>query len=252
MGDLMIDIKNLEKLEEKIGIEFNQKHHLIEALCHSSYLEENPNFKNQFEFVDGHNQRLEHLGDSVLGLIIAEKLHWNHSGREGELTKIKNHFANGDIAVDISDDIGLDKFLIVGIGESKNESGREKRIKDSLEALIAAIFLDQKDQGYKKAKEFVNKFFLYDLDNILENLDKIIIEDNPIGHLQEMVQAAGFSVPEYDKIKIGGPDHDPFFLIEVYIKDKKIAEASGKKKDLKKKAAINALESEFIKNITQI
>lgn len=245
----MTNIKNLEQLEEKIGIDFNQKKYLIEALCHFSYLEENQNLKNQFELVDGHNQRLEHLGDSVLGLIIAEKLYWNHSGREGELTKIKDHYVNGDKAVDISDDIGLEKFLIVGIGESKNESGREKRIKDSLEALIAAIFLDQRDQGYEKAKEFVNKFFLYDLDNILENVDKIIIEDNPISHLQEIVQAAGFGIPEYEKTQIGGADHDPIFLIEVYINDEKIAESSGKKKEVKKKAAINAIESEFIKNL---
>jgi len=57
--------------------------------------------------------------------------------------------------------------------------------------IIAAIYLDQRDQGYEKVKKFVNKFFLYDLDNILENFDKIIIEDNPIGHLQEIVLDAG-------------------------------------------------------------
>lgn len=245
----MIDMENLKQLEEKIGIDFNDKDYLIEALCHPTYLEENPGFKNQFGLVDGHNQRLEHLGDSILGLIIAEKLYWNHPGREGELTKIKTHFANGSKAAEISDTIGLEKFLIVGVGESNNESGREKRIKDSLEALIAAIFLDQSYQGYKKARDFVNKFFLYDLDNILDNVDTIIIEDNPIGHLQEIVQAAGFEVPKYEITKIEGPDHDPTFLYNVYVNSEKIAEASGKKKDVKKNAAINAIKSEFIKNL---
>jgi ribonuclease-3 len=247
--DLMINITKLEQLEENIGINFNNKKHLIEALCHSTYLEENPNFKNQFELVDGHNQRLEHLGDSVLGLIIAEKIYLNHPGREGELTKIKEHYVNGDKAIEISDDIGLEKFLIVGIGEGNSELGRGTRIKDALEALIAAIYLDQKDQGYEKVKEFVNKFFLYDLNNVLEHIDKIIIEDNAIGHLQEIVQKAGFNIPEYKRIKIGGPDHDPTFLYEVYVKNEKIAEASGKSKEAKKKAAKNALNSEFIRNL---
>lgn len=245
----MIDIKNLDKLEDKIGINFSQKNRLIEALSNSTYLSENPNFKDQFGLVDGHNERLELLGDSVLGLIIAEKLYYNHPGREGDLSKIRDHFVKGKKAVEISDKIGLEKFLIMGIGESKNELGREKRIKDSLEALIATIFIDQ---GYDTAKEFVNKFFLYDLDNILENVDKTIIEDNPIGHLQEIVQVAGFDVPVYKKTKIEGTEHDPIFLVEVYVKDEKIAEAIGKKKEVKNNAAINAINSEFIKNLLSL
>jgi ribonuclease-3 len=160
-----MNIKNLAKLEDKIGISFNHQNHLIEALSHISYLSENPNFKDQFGLIDGHNERLEHFGDSVLDLIIAENLFNNYPGREGGLSKIKEHFAKGDKSEKISDKIGLEEFLIMGIGESKNKMGRKKRIKNSLEALIAAIFIDQ---GYDKAKEFVNKFFLYDLDNILE------------------------------------------------------------------------------------
>ena len=241
-----MNIKNLAKLEDKIGISFNNQKHLIEALSHISYLSENPNFKDQFGLSDGHNERLELFGDSVLDLIIAEKLFNNHPGREGELSKIKEHFAKGDKAEIISDEIGLEEFLIMGIGESKNKIGRKKRIKNSLEALIAAIFIDQ---GYDKAKEFVNRFFLYDLDNILENFNQIIIEDNPTGHLQEIVQAAGFDVPTYETTKIGGLDHNPIFRVEIYVNGKKIAEAKGEKKEVKKNAAKSALDSEFIKNL---
>lgn len=241
-----MNIKNLAKLEDKVGISFNNQKQLIEALSHISYLSENPNFKDQFGLIDGHNERLEHFGDSVLDIIIAENLFNNHPGREGELSKIKEHFAKGDKAEKISDEIGLEEFLIMGIGESKNKMGRKKRIKNSLEALIAAIFIDQ---GYDKAKEFVNKFFLYDLDNILENVNQTIIEDNPIGHLQEIVQAAGFDVPDYKKTKIGGLDHNPIFQVEIYVNDKKIAEAKGEKEEVKKTAAKSALDSEFIKNL---
>lgn len=242
----MIEIRNLKKIEDKIGIKFNKKEYLIEALSHRSYLNEKPDFRAQYRLVDGHNERLEHLGDSVLGLVIAEKLYCNHPGREGDLTAIKSHFVNGNNMAEISDKIELENFLFMGQGEINNESGRESKIANALEALIAAIFIDQ---GYDKAKEFVNKFFLYDLDNILENVGKTIIEDNPIGHLQEIVQAAGFDVPRYEKIKIEGPDNDPIFLYKVYVNNEKIAEASGKKKEVKKNAAINALASEFIKNL---
>jgi ribonuclease-3 len=242
----MIELKNLEKIEDKIGIKFNNKKYLIEALSHRSYLNENPAFRAQYGLVDGHNERLEHLGDSVLGLVIAEKFYYNHPGREGDLTAIKSHFVNGNNMAEISDKIGLENFLFMGRGEINNKLGHESIIANTLEALIAAIFIDQ---GYDKVKEFVNRFFLYDLDNILENVGKTIIEDNPINHLQEIVQAAGFDVPRYEKTKIEGPENDPTFLYKVYINNEKIAEASGKKKEVKKNAAINALASEFIKNL---
>ena len=242
-------VKNVDKLEDMIGIKFNKKNLLIEALSHSTYLEENPEFKNKFGLVDGHNQRLEHFGDSILGYIIAEKLYKNHPGREGDLTEIKKYFVNGNKLQEISDDIGLEKFLNMGIGESKNKSGREKRIRDALEALIAAIYLDQEDMGDDKAKEFVDKFFLYDLDNILENFERLIIENDPISYLQRIVNAAGFGNPSYKPTKITGPDHDPIFLYEVFVNNKKIAEAQGKKKEVKKNAAKNAIKSELIENL---
>ena len=239
-------VKNVDELEDKIGFKFNQKNLLIEALSHPTYLKENPDFKNKFGLVDGHNQRLEYFGDSVLGHIIAEKLYNNHPGREGDLTKIKEYFVNGNKLEEISDDIGLENFLNMGIGESKNESGLEKRIRDALEALIAAIYLDQ---GYDKAKDFVDQFFLDNLDNILENFDEMKIENNPISYLQETVQAADFVEPKYENERIGGPDHAPIFRCEVYVNGEKIAEAEGVKKELKKKAALNAIESEFFKNL---
>jgi ribonuclease-3 len=242
----MIEIRNLEKIEDKIGFKFNNKKYLIEALSHRSYLNEKPDFRAQYGLVDGHNERLEHLGDSVLGLVIAEKLYCNYPGREGDLTAIKSHFVNGKNMAEISDKIELEKFLFMGQGEINNELGRESKIANALEALIGAIFMDQ---GYNKAKEFVNKFFLCDLDKILENVGKTIIEDNPIGHLQKIVVAAGFDNPRYEQTKIEGPEQDPTFLWKVYVDNEKIAEASGKTKEVKKNAARNALASEFIKNL---
>lgn len=238
--------QNVDKLEDKIRIKFNQKNLLIEALSHPTYLEENPDFKTNLGLVDGHNQRLEYLGDSVLGHIITEKLYYYHPGREGDLTEIKKYFVNGNKLEEISDNIGLEKFLNMGIGESKNESGQEKRTRDALEAIIAAIYLDQ---GYDKAKEFVDQFFLSNLDDILENFDEMKIKNNPIGYLQETLKAANFVEPKYEIEKIGGPEHAPIFRCEVFINGEKIAEAEGIKKELKKKAALNAIESNFFLKI---
>jgi len=116
----MLDIADLKKFEDIIGIIFNKKEILIEALSHSSYLSENSGLKNQYGLIDGHNERLEYLGDCVLDLAIAEKLYFKHPGREGDLTDIKTHFVRGNKLAEISDKIGLEKFLIIGNGEINN------------------------------------------------------------------------------------------------------------------------------------
>ena len=232
-------VKNVDKLEDKIGIKFNTKNLLIEALSHTTYLEENPDFKIKFGLVDGHNQRLEYFGDSILGHIIAEKLYINYPGREEDLTDIKKYFVNGSKLEEISNDIGLEKFLNMGIGESENELGREKRIRDALEALIAAIYIDQ---GYVKAKEFINEYFLFDFDNVLNNIETIKNVDNPIGKWQEhYVNKYGCGNPVYRVDRESGTEHEPLYFAELDADDG-IFEGWGKNKDAaRKNAAMNAL-----------
>lgn len=233
-------LENLEEFQNIIDVEFQNPSLLIEALSHSSYLNEHLDFKNQYGLTDGHNERLEHLGDSILGHAVAENLYSNHPGREGELTAIKTHFVMGKKLAEISDTLGLDKVLIMGNGEINNESGREKRIADSLESLIAAINLDQ---GYEKAKEFINKFILYDLDKVLENLDTTIIVDNPIGYLQEHFADPKYADPVYKELDCFGLDHLPTFSYEVTIDGERSAKGIGKNKsDARKDAAMNALK----------
>jgi ribonuclease-3 len=231
--------EDLDEFQKIIDVDFKNISLLIEALSHRSFLNEHPGFKNQYGLIDGHNERLEYLGDSILGLAVAEELYSNHPGREGDLTAIKMHFVSGQNLAEISDTIGLDEILIVGNGEINNESGREKRIADSLESLIAAIYLDQ---GYEKAKEFVNKFFLHDLGNVLENLYMTKIVDNPIGYLQEHCVEMGYGVPFYDEPLGVGPDHLPIYSVNVSIDGERSAKGTGKSKpEARKDAAINAL-----------
>jgi ribonuclease-3 len=232
--------EDLEEFQNIIDVDFKNLSFLIEALSHSSYLNEHPVFKNQYGLTDGHNERLEYLGDSILGHAVAENLYSNHPGREGDLTAVKMHFVSGKKLAEISGTLGLDKILIVGNGEINNESGREKRIADSLEALIAAINLDQ---GYEKAKKFIDKFFLCDLDNVLKNLDKTKILDNPVGYLQEHCVDMGYGEPVYKELHRFGPDHSPTFSFEVKIGGERSAKGIGKNiPATKKDAAMNALK----------
>ena len=236
----MLDISYIKKIEDIIGVDFKKKELLIEAFSHISYLNENPSFKSQYGLIDGHNQRLEYLGDYVLELAVAERLYFNYPGREGDLTDIKKHFVSGKKLAEISETIGLENFLISGQGEINNESGHEKRIADSLESLIAAIFIDQ---GYQKAKEFVNEYILSDLDDIIDNLEDTKIMDNPIGYLQEYCVMMGYDVPFYGEPLRVGPDHSPTFSVEVEINGERGAKGTGKnKQDARKDAAMNAIK----------
>ena len=133
----MFDINNINKMEDIIGINFNKKKLLIEALTHHSYLlEEKCAYGSGF--TGDSNKRLEYLGDSILGFAIAEKLHFDHPGREGNIGAVKAHYLSGKKLDEISDKTGLENFLLVGDGELKNKFGREKRIAVSLKALIGS------------------------------------------------------------------------------------------------------------------
>ncbi|WP_233564811.1 ribonuclease III family protein [Methanohalophilus sp. RSK] len=145
------DILNkLTDLEKKIGFEFDDEDLLNQAFVHSSYLNEH-NELNQC------NERLEFLGDAVLELVVTEHMYENLIGQEGELHKERVKFVKNDYLSEIANNLRLDNFLMKGNGESNNEDGINTRTSNVLEALIGAIFLDGKETGYQKAKEFVLK-----------------------------------------------------------------------------------------------
>lgn len=146
-------MKTLQDLENEIGIVFNDKQLLKQAFIHDSYLNET---KEKVES----NERLELLGDAVLGLIVTEYAYKNNNGSESELSKFKKKLIENDNLAKISEELGLDAFLLKGVGESKNEAGKPERIANTLEALIGAIFIDQGEEGYKRATEFVSKYLL--------------------------------------------------------------------------------------------
>ena len=226
-------IYNISKFEDTINYKFEKKSYILEALTHSSYSNENKNYK--------FNERLEFLGDSVLSIVISDYLFKKETKLpEGELTKIRANIVCEESLSEVSKNIHLGKYMLLGKGEEAT-GGRERIsiLADALEAVIAAIYLDG---GIKCAREF-----------ILTNMEKII-NDSIKGKifrdyktcLQEVLQSNGENNIWYKLIEEKGPDHNKRFVMEVGINDTVLGVGEGKsKKDAEQVAAKCALDKKM-------
>ncbi len=224
-------MKDVVSLEKKIGIKFKDKNLLRQSLVHRSYLNEHKDFELD------HNERLEFLGDAVLELITTEFLYNNFSNPEGELTNFRAALVNRKMLAIISTEIGLEEYLLMSKGESK-DTGRARQyiIANALEAVIGAIYLDQ---GYNKSKKFIENYFLCKMDDVLN--DKLY--QDPKSKFQEEAQERVGVTPCYKVIKEWGPDHDKHFLIGVFLSEEKVAEGEGISKQVaQRNAAEKGLE----------
>ena len=226
-------LNNISLFEENINYEFTNKEYILEALTHSSYSNENKNYP--------FNERLEFLGDSVLSIVISGYLFKKETKLpEGELTKIRANIVCEESLSEVSKNIHLGKYMLLGKGEEAT-GGRERIsiLADALEAVIAAIYLDG---GIKCAREF-----------ILTNMEKII-NDSIKGKifrdyktcLQEVLQSNGENNIWYKLIEEKGPDHNKRFVMEVGINDTVLGVGEGKsKKDAEQVAAKCALDKKM-------
>jgi len=225
-------MEGLEKLEKKIGLKFKNKNLLQQSLVHRSYINEHKNFELD------QNERLEFLGDAVLELVTTEFLYNTFSNPEGELTNYRAALVNRKMLAKISIEIGLEKYLLMSKGESK-DTGRARQyiIANALEAVIGAIYLDQ---GYDKSKKFIEKYFISKMNDVLEEK----LYQDPKSTFQEKAQDKVGITPAYKVIREWGPDHDKHFLIGVFLGEEKVAEGEGiSKQAAQKKAAENGLEA---------
>ena len=184
------------------------------------------------------NQRLEFLGDAVLGLIMALELYNNFPEMdEGELTKARARYVNGYVLACCARKINLGKYLILSPAEEQNGGrDRESTLADAFEALIGAIFLDG---GFDVAREFVLNCF----EKAAVEFKKIYI-DNPKGQLQEILQATSHEPPQYKVIKSSGPDHAKRFECAVFHQGKQLGYGiGGSKKAAEVNAAMAALDT---------
>lgn len=223
---------NLEKFEKSIGINFNDKKLLLTVFVHRSYLNENVGSRLD------HNERLEFLGDAVLELSVTEHLYKNYSNPEGELTNWRAALVRGKMLSEIAKKIEMDDHLYLSRGEQKSKGkARDLILANAFEALIGAIYLDQ---GYEKAAEFIKKYLLV---NLPEILDKKLYLDSK-SHLQELSQEQRKVTPVYKVLTEYGPDHNKSFSVGVYLGEKLIGEGSGSSKQIaEESAASNALEN---------
>ncbi len=226
---------SLEDLEATLGITFNDRGLLRQALVHRSYLNEHSG-----SALDSY-ERMEFLGDAVLELIVSTELYRNLPHvTEGELTKGRSSLVCRASLARTARRLSLGKHLSLGKGEV--ESGghnRESILEETFESLVAAIYLDQ---GYEAARRFVLKALGNDLDEICRRGKAV---DNPKSRLQELVQGMGRPTPRYRLISAEGPDHQPVFKVQVLVGDEVLGEGEGNRKtDAERAAAQAALDME--------
>jgi ribonuclease-3 len=225
-------LTDLTTWQQSLGITFNNISLLEQALVHSSYINENPGF------APTSNERLEFLGDAVLGLIVAERLHQDFPQfNEGQMTRLRAALVRRETLARMAQAIGLGDHLYLGRGEEAS-GGRQKPINlaGAIEAVIGAIFLDQ---GFARARDFTLRLLETDLQEAVTRGDSIDYKSE----LQELIQAKEQQIPTYHVIESTGPDHDRRFTVEVRVGDTLLGRGSGRsKKAAESEAARAALE----------
>lgn len=219
---------NLEKCEKSIGYIFKNKNLLKEAFTHTSYAYENKVVSNE---------RLEYLGDSILEFVISEYLFLEYRRlSEGEMTKVRANVVCEDSLYKIAMRHDFSDFLYLGKSEKHSQNSKKAILADSVEAVIAAIFLDSNMENAKK-------FVIDNLKDFVEISSKNVGMKDYKTVLQEKLQINGEVKIQYEVIREEGPDHDKTFIVEVLCDGNVLAQGSGKsKKHAEMEAARLALQ----------
>jgi len=224
----------LSEFEQRIGYVFGRRDYLRRALTHKSYSHE-----AKGESVR-HNETFEFLGDSVLGFVIGDLLfqHFPHLD-EGALSKMKAYLVSAPSLARKSRHYEMGEVILLGVGEEKT-GGRKK---DSLlanlfEAVIAAIYLDG---GIAPARQLIERSFSDDIRQI--DQQDLLFQDYKTA-LQELAQARGLQLPDYNVVAEVGPDHDKTFIVEVKLGSLTARGEGSSKKEAQQQAAKQAM-SEF-------
>jgi len=221
---------DLSILQTKLGYQFKDPSLLENAITHTSFVNEKKLSRTSA------NERLEFLGDSVLGLAIcSELIEMRPDSPEGVLSKLRSGLVNEYKLSEIAKQIGLGDFLLLGRGEFLS-GGREKpsMLADAYEALIAAIYIDG---GFEKARCLVSSHFK----DCFKNIDKIALTIDSKTRVQELSQEAFKIAPVYVVTSVCGPEHDKVFTVEARLRGEVIGRGSGRsKREAEQKAATEA------------
>jgi len=197
--------EDLDGLAEVIGVSFSNVELFRQALKHRSLLRGNPEAHTES------NERLEYLGDAVLGFIVAEHLYESFPDYdEGFLTRLRAKLVNGRSLAERARELGLGAFILVSESLTEEQKDGDSILADAFEAIIGAIYLEH---GTDEARAFVHRAVLRDVD-----LDKLARrKDNHKSILLEYVQARSRTQPEYVVVSESGPSHDKRFVISVSV-----------------------------------
>ena len=214
-------------LAPRLGHRFRDPALLRQALAHRSWCGEREGVPS--------NERLEFLGDAVLGLVVAEhSYHRFPEFPEGRLAKIRSAVVNARVLAEVADDLGVGQVLLLGKGE-ESSGGRTKAsiLADALEAVIGAVYLDA---GWSAARPLVLRL-------LGSRIDRAAVEPDDFDHksrLQELTVHRGEGTPHY-AVEGSGPDHDRHFRAEVFVNGVRLGEGEGtSKKDAEQEAARTA------------
>lgn len=223
---------NLEKLETILGVHFKDKNLLRSAFIHRSYLNEHPEEKLP------HNERLEFLGDAVLGIVVSEYIYSQYpQNPEGDLTNFRSSLVNAKSLSQAASSLKIGEYLYLSKGEEAT-GGRNRQyiLANTFEALVGALFLDQ---GLGASRKFIQKYLLLHLPEIIEK--KLYKDFKSL--LQEKAQEELSVTPIYKVLEESGPDHAKTFQIGVYIGKKLFANGGGNSKQAaEQQSARKALE----------
>ena len=228
---------SLAKLETSLGHRFEKPELLERAVTHRSWAHERLKRESEEKIRGSENELFEFIGDSVLGLAIAEQLYAkNPNAAEGDLTLMKHRLVSTATLAEIGDSLELGSYLRLGRGEEAS-GGREKPqlLANVLEAIIGAIFIDS---GYVAARSFVSRIFADELKSVTP---KSSVDYKTL--LQERLQANKMSAPTYTLVRSEGQPHDRTFHVEAVWADGKAAGSGRSIKSAEMMAASEALKA---------
>lgn len=219
-------IQDMKNLAKSLGFPQIAPSLLHLALCHSSYANEQNDCENFG------NERLEFLGDAIVGYTVTEILYSDYPHlREGQLSKIKSVVVSKRILAQRTIELKLGDYLLLGRGEEQTGGRTRFSILGNLfESVVGAVHLSC---GIGASSEFV-------LDQLGEEIDRAVRGESIVDYkskLQELVQKEHGVLPIYKLVSAEGPDHDKDFIVEVYVRDKRIGRGEGKSKKRAEKAA---------------
>lgn len=220
----------MQEIENKLEYVFRDKSLLERALTHSSYANENRK-RNVL-----HNERLEFLGDSVLGMTVAAYLYENYPDmREGNMTRFRSELVCETALAKVAEKLNLGRYMRLGRGEEAGGGRTRPSITaDAVEAVIAAVYLDG---GLDEASKIIHRFIL----EPIKNGQKVSVTDHKT-ELQELVQRKSGQILTYELKEESGPDHDKRFVYDALINGETVGTGVGKtKKEAEQAAAGDAL-----------